>query len=104
RRLDAGAREPLAFLRDHLARHVHLLEPRDERDHQLDLDVRGRAQRRPDLGAKYFRLVEADADRAPAEERIRLRRGAERRGALVAPQVIRAHYDRMPGERLSDAA
>ena len=101
RRLDAGPREALPFLRDHLARHIHFLEARDERDHQLDFHVRGGAQGRADLGAEHFGLVETHPNRAPAEERIRFRRGAERRGELVAPQVVGPHHDGMPRKRLA---
>ena len=67
------------------------------------MEIRGRrrAQHGADLRAEHLGLVEAHADRAPAEERIRFRWPAERRGEFVPAQVIRADHDRVPGKGLS---
>src|SRR2546430_14373843 len=64
---------------------LHLVEPRDERDHQPDVGVRRRPQRRAHLRVEDLRLVEADPDRPPAELRGRLPRPAEPRRAPFRP-------------------
>ena len=88
RRPDArAAASACALLQHDLPRLSHLLHPRDQRQHQLDVAAGGGAEHGAELGPEHLRLVEADPDRAPAEERIGLRRRLERRGELVAAQV-----------------
>ena len=57
------------------------------------------AQDRAQLRTKDLGLIEADADRAPAQERIRFVRRLERRRELVAAEVVGADHDRVAGER-----
>ena len=67
---DARAPERLALLEHDLAGLLHFLHQRDERQHELDVPVHRGAEDGADLGPEHLGLVEADADRAPAEERI----------------------------------
>ena len=101
RRLHPPLAQPRRFRGDQVAGLLDLVEPRDERNHQLDVGVGRRAQDGADLGPEHLGLVETDADGAPAEERVRLGRTAERRRELVPAQVEGAHHDGMAGERFA---
>ena len=61
------------------------------------------AQERAELHLEQLRLVEAHADRAPAEERIRLVRESAGR-QLVAADVERPNHDRLAAERFDHPA
>ena len=72
-KLDAARLERARRLVEHLARESHLVERDDERQHDADVAMHRRAQQRAQLHAEQLRLIETHPDRAPAEERIRLR-------------------------------
>ena len=57
----------------------------DQRQHDADVAVHRGAQQRAQLPLEQLRLVEAHPDRAPAEERIRLRSGYPPTGSLSPP-------------------
>ena len=81
---------------------AHLVDRDDQRQHDAQVAVHRRAQQRPQLRAEDLRLIEAHADGAPAEERIRFR-GEPAYGQLVAADVERANHHRHAGERLDHA-
>src|SRR5690606_9942940 len=69
-----------------------------------DVPVRGRAQERPELLAEEVLEIEAEADRAPPEERVLLRRHLEEEREFVPAEVERADVDSLVWERLGDLA
>src|SRR2546430_12494534 len=89
----AALRQSFRFLGDDGAGALHLVEPRDERDHQPDVGVRRRPQRRAHLGVEDLRLVEADPDRPPAELPGRPPRHTERPAHASSPPGPRAALD-----------
>ena len=57
------------------------------------------AKQRPDLRSEDLGLVQAHADRTPAEKRVGFGRGLERDRELVAAEVVRPDDDRVAVER-----
>ena len=87
---------------------LHVFDTGSKTDRKLDILVpddglAARPQHRANLRAEDLGPVETDAQRPPAEERVRFRLGRERRRELVAAHVIAAHHHRLPGEALPDA-
>ena len=75
-----------------------------KRKHELDVPTHGRAEHGADLRPEHLRLVQADADRPPAQERVGLWRGLEGNGELVPAQIERADDDGLLREGQGDAA
>src|SRR5690606_20477711 len=101
---DAGLAKVVLLLLEQTARALDLLDLVDERQHDPDVPVRGGAQESAELLAEEVLEVEAEADRAPPEERILLGRHLEEEGELVPAQVERADVDGLVRERLRDLA
>ena len=80
---------------------AHFVDGDDERQHDAHVAVHRGAHERAQLRPEELRLVEAHANGAPAEERIRLVRIPPHR-ELVAAHVERADHHGLSAERLDD--
>ena len=93
----------LAFLDERVGL-VQFVQAGNHRIHHLDVALGAGAQDGAELGAKQFRLREAEPDGAPAEKRIHLLRELQVRGKFVAAQIERADDDRLRLQRGGDLA
>ena len=99
---DALPFEISRFLGDDLPREVDLFHFRDQREHQPDVGGGTRSKQCPHLGPQDFGLVETDPDGSPAQERICFGGGTERRGELVAAQIVAPDHDGVSGKAFAD--
>ena len=92
---DALSLEQVLGLLEHLLGVAELLDGGDHREHDAQVAILRGAQQRAQLGDEQVVLVETDADRAVAEERVLLLFQRERRHFLIAADVQRADDDRL---------
>ena len=80
----------MSFLQHQIAGILDFLDRGNEGQHELNIMAGSGTEDGPDLRAKDLGLIQADANRPPAQERVRLHRGFERGREFVPPEVKRA--------------
>src|SRR5208337_4484498 len=91
----------VARLLHHLVDLAQLFQGRDHRKEHRDLAVSPGTQDGSDLSDEQLGVLEEDADRSPAHERVWLAPATEMGNGLVTPQVERANRHRLAG-RIQD--